>query len=355
MATFSLRRCASLLAASTMTVSTLVACSSAGEVVDTATDAAKDTAEAVTEGGVCAADIKEIEFGILSTESADNLKPKWEPLLADMTEAVGRPVKGFYATDYAGVIEGMGAGKVQVAWYGGKSYIEAAERSNAEAFVQTVSLDGSKGYYSHLITNKENPIVGEIDLEAGDGDKYVVENAADLTFAFNDPNSTSGFLVPTYYVFAQQEANADKIFSELIFAGSHEATALAVSENQVDVATNNNENLDRLKETAPDALEKIQIIWTSPVIPSDPLAYRKDLPDCLKTSIKDFFIGYDNQEVMEGLQWSGLDSAKDEDWNTIRELQIAKDLLEVQNDENLSDVDKQTKLDELNKKLEALK
>ncbi|MEO0434463.1 MAG: phosphonate ABC transporter substrate-binding protein [Cyanobacteria bacterium J06656_5] len=355
MSIISLRRCASLLAASTLMVSSLAACSSAGDVVDTATDAVEDAATSVTEGGTCAADIKEIEFGIISTESADNLKPQWEPLLADMSEAIGRPVKGFYATDYAGVIEGMGAGKVQVAWYGGKSYIEAAERSEAEAFVQTVSLDGSKGYYSHLITNKENPIVGEIDLEAGDGDKYVVENAADLTFAFNDPNSTSGFLVPTYYVFAQQGANADKIFSELVFAGSHEATALAVSENQVDVATNNNENLARLEETAPDALEKIQIIWTSPVIPSDPLAYRKDLPDCLKDSMKDFFIGYDNKEVLEGLQWSGLDSAKDEDWNTIRELQIAKDLLEVQNNENLSDGDKQTKLDELNKKLDALK
>ena len=50
-----------------------------------------------------------------------------------------------------------------------------------------------------------------------------------------------------------------------------------------------------------------------------------------------------------------MDPAKDEDWNTIRELQIAKDLLEVQNSENLSDADKQTKIDELNQKLEALK
>ena len=59
--------------------------------------------------------------------------------------------------------------------------------------------------------------------------------------------------------------------------------------------------------------------------------------------------------MLEGLQWSGLDPAADEDWNTIRELQIAKDILEVQNDENLSDTDKQAQVDELNKKLEALK
>lgn len=347
-----LRRVTSLLATSVLTVSTLAACS--GETTNSA-NTATDSADTATEGEACAPDVAELDFGIISTESQDNLKPVWEPLLADMTEAVGRPVNGFYATDYAGVIEGMGAGKVQVAWYGGKSYIEAAERSNAEAFAQTVALDGTKGYYSHLITNKENPIVQEIDVEAGTGDKYTVENAGNLTFAFNDPNSTSGFLVPSYYVFAQQSANPEKIFSELVYAGSHEATALAVAENQVDIATNNSENLDRLKETAPDALEKIQIIWTSPVIPSDPLAYRSDLPDCLKTSIQDFFYNYDNEEVLTALQWTGLDPAKDEDWNTIRELQIAKDILEVQNDENLSEADKQQQLDELNKALENVK
>lgn len=342
----SLRRFASLLAASTMTVTTLAACSGTGEVVD--------TAGSVTEGSTCAANFKELEFGILSTESTDNLKPVWDPLLADMTETLGRPVNGFYATDYAGVVEGMGAGKVQIAWYGGKSYIEAAERSDAEAFAQAVALDGSKGYYSHLITNKENPIVSEIDLEIGDGDRYVVENAGDLTFAFNDPNSTSGFLVPTYYIFAQQGVNSDKIFSELIFAGSHEATALAVAENQVDVATNNNEDLARLGKTSPDALEKIQIIWTSPIIPNDPIAYRKDLPDCLKKSIKDFFLEYDNKEVLDDLQVTGLSPATDENWNAIRELQITKDLLEVQNNENLSEANKQSKLDALKKKLDAL-
>jgi phosphonate transport system substrate-binding protein len=161
--------------------------------------------------------------------------------------------------------------------------------------------------------------------------------------------------VPTYYVFAQNGANADEIFSELIFAGSHEATALAIAENQVDVATNNNENLARLEETAPDALEKIQVIWTSPVIPSDPLAYRSDLPDCLKESIQDFAFNYDNAEVLAGLQWSGLDPAEDAGWNTIRELEIAKNILEVENNENLSAADKQQQLDELNAKLEALR
>ncbi|MEO1744833.1 MAG: phosphonate ABC transporter substrate-binding protein, partial [Cyanobacteria bacterium J06629_9] len=314
------KRLSALAAASLLSAGTIAACSGG------TTDTAETGGETVAEGEVCAPEFETIEFGVLSTESQENLETEWEPFLADMSDALGREVTGFYATDYAGIIEGMGAGKVQAAWYGGKSYIEAAARSNAEAFAQSVETDGSKGYYSYLITNKENPIVDEIDLEAGNGDEYVVENAGDLTFAFNDPNSTSGFLVPSYYVFAQNNVVPEEAFAELIFAGNHEATALAVAENQVDVATNNSDNLSRLEKTAPDALEKIQIIWTSPVIPSDPLAYRADLPECLKEEIKDFAFNYDNEEVLAGLEWARLDPADDEIWDTVRELEYSKQL-----------------------------
>ncbi|MEL6554779.1 MAG: phosphonate ABC transporter substrate-binding protein [Cyanobacteria bacterium J06621_11] len=346
------KRWTSLLAASLLSTATLMGCSS--QPADTEVDTTAAAGDASTEGGVCAPEIDTLEFGIISTESQDNLKPKWEPLLKAMEEGIGRPVEGFFATDYAGVIEAMGAGKIQMAWYGGKSYIEAAERSEAEAFAQTVAADGSKGYYSHLITNKENPIVGEIDVEAGDGDQFVIANSESLTFAFNDPNSTSGFLVPSYYVFASNGVNPEQAFSELVYAGSHEATAQAVANNQVDVATNNSESLVDLEKSDPAALENIQVIWTSPVIPSDPLAYRKDLPDCLKENIKDFFHNYDDAAVLGGLEWSGFDPAGDADWNTVRELNIGKEILEVENDASLDDAAKQEKLDELNKQLDAL-
>jgi len=330
----------------------LASCTATQQTAESGTTEATDAA---ADGVACAPEIETIEFGIISTESQDNQRPKWEPFIDAMEEALGRPVNAAYATDYAAVIEAMGAGKVQVAWYGGKSYITAAERSQAEAFAQTIATDGSDGYYSHLITNKENPIVADIDLEAGDGDKYVLENASELTFAFNDPESTSGFLVPSYYVFAQAGVNPNEAFEELIFAGSHEATAQAVANNQVDVATNNNESLVNLQESDPAAFEKIQIIWTSPVIPSDPLAYRNDLPDCLKDQIKDFFYNYTDASILEPLGWSKFVPADDANWNTIRELEIGKQILEVQSDANLSDADRQQKLDELNQKLETLK
>lgn len=313
------------------------------------------TAAGATAGEACAPELATLEFGIISTESQDNQKPKWEPFIDAMEVALGRSVNASYATDYAGVIEAMGAGKVQIAWYGGKSYVTAAENADAEAFAQTIAADGSDGYYAYLITNKENPILADIDVEKGDGDQYVLKNASKLTFAFNDPESTSGYLVPSYYIFAQAGVNPNEAFEELVFAGSHEATAQAVANNQVDVATNNSESLNALKESDTAALDKIQVIWTSPVIPSDPLAYRKDLPDCLKTQIKDFFYNYKDAAILGPLDWSKFVPADDSKWNTIRELNIGKEILEVQNDKNLGDADKQKKVEELKQKLAALK
>ena len=265
-----------------------------------------------------AQDLKELNFGIISTESQANQKPIWEPFISAMSQEIGIPVKAFYATQYAGVIEAMRFGQVQLAWYGGKSYVEANKIADAEVFAQTVNDDGTKGYYSHLIMNKDHPDLAKAK-EMG-GDKYVLENAANLQFAFNDPNSTSGFLVPSYYVFAQNNVDPKEAFKRLIFAGNHEATALAIANNQVDVATNNSESLSRLEKTNPDARTNVETIWTSTLIPSDPIAWRADLPEEIKTKLKDFFYNYSDETVLGPLAWQGFDPATDDLWNPIREL-----------------------------------
>ncbi|BAB73927.1 phosphonate ABC transporter substrate-binding protein [Anabaena sp. FACHB-709] len=296
--------------------------------------------------------LKEINFGVLSTESQDNQKPIWEPFAAAMSQEVGIPIKPFYVTQYAAVIEAMRFGKVQAAWLGGKSYIEAARVANAEAFAQVVSADGTRGYYSHLIANKDNPITAE--AKAVGGDKYVIQNAAKLTFAFNEPNSTSGFLVPSYYIFTKNNIEPKKAFKRLIFAGNHEACALAVANKQVDVATVSNEALSRLERTNPTARQKIEIIWQSPLIPSDPIVYRQDLPADIKNRLQKFFYNYKDAKVLTPFEISGFVQAEDKNWHTIRELEIAKKIQETQAKENLSAQEKQQKIAELNQQLKEI-
>ena len=80
-----------------------------------------------------------ITFGIISTESSQNLRSVWEPFLADMSKQTGYEVKAFFAPDYAGVIQGMRFDKVDLAWYGNKSAMEAVDRAGGEIFAQTVA------------------------------------------------------------------------------------------------------------------------------------------------------------------------------------------------------------------------
>ncbi|MGB3653093.1 MAG: phosphonate ABC transporter substrate-binding protein [Rivularia sp. (in: cyanobacteria)] len=301
-------------------------------------------------------EIKEIKFGIVSMESQLNQKPAWEPFIKEMEKQVGVPIKPFYVTQYSGVIEAMAAGDVQMAWYGGKSYVEAAKRSNAEVFAQVVNHDGTTGYTSHLIVNKDNPIVAESKaLGENKGDEYVINNAKKLTFAFNEPNSTSGFLVPSFYVFAKNNVNPKAAFKRLIFAGNHEATASAVANNQVDVATNNSESLSRLARINPETRKNIEVIWTSVLIPSDPIAYRKDLPSELKNKIQDFFYNYKDEQVLKPLGWQGFVTAEDKTWDTIRELEIAKKKAEIESNKNLKEEEKKKQLAELDKQLQEIK
>lgn len=338
-----------LLAAGLLSATGLASCSNNQT---TTADAGSVT---TASGEACAPEITAIDFGILSTESQEALKPKWDPFVEAMQTGIGRKVNAFYANDYAGVIEGMAAGKVQLAWLGGKSYVEASKRADADVFARVINEDGTKGYYSYLITNASNPIVKDIDLKAGNGDQYVIQHSKDLTFAFNDPNSTSGYLVPSYYVFAKNGVDPKTAFKEEpVFAGSHEATLQAAINNQVDVATNNSEMLGSLEKTNPEERKQVQIIWTSPEIPSDPIAYRKDLPDCLKTIIKDFVYSYKDQAVLNPLGWSGFEAAQDADWNPIRELNIGKQIAEIQADQTIPAEEKQKQLDELKKELDAL-
>lgn len=71
-----------------------------------------------------------------------------------MEKKLGVKVNAFFAPDYAGIIQGMRFNKVDIAWYGNLSAMEAVDRANGQVFAQTVAADGSPGYWSVLIVNK---------------------------------------------------------------------------------------------------------------------------------------------------------------------------------------------------------
>jgi phosphonate ABC transporter, periplasmic phosphonate binding protein len=231
-----------------------------------------------------------INFGIISTESASVLEANFKPFLDDMAAALGAEVKPFFASDYAGVIAGMGAKQVDVAWFGNASAIQAVDLAGGEVFAQTVKDNGDRGYYSLLITQKDSPLNSLDD---------VLKCDKSLTFGTGDPNSTSGSVIPGYYAWALNGVTPEECFAK-VAASNHEGNALAVAAGQVDLATNNTESIyARLAKSNPEAAAQIKEIWRSPLIPSDPMVWRADLPQMAKEKIYYFFMQYGRFGDME--------------------------------------------------------
>lgn len=298
--------------------------------------------------GMAHADQPVINFGIISTESSQNLKSIWEPFLKDMSQQTGYQVKAFFAPDYAGIIQGMRFDKVDIAWYGNKAAMEAVDRAHGEIFAQTVAASGAPGYWSLLIANKDSKIDSLEDMLA---------NAKSLTFGNGDPNSTSGYLVPGYYVFAKNNVDPVKAFKRTLNS-SHEVNALAVANKQVDVATFNTEGMERLELTQPEKARQLKVIWKSPLIPGDPLVWRNNLSDEQKNKLRDFFFKYganaEQKKVLADLQWSKFQPSDDDQLLPIRQLELFKQRTDVANNANLGAEGKAAKLKALDEELAKL-
>jgi phosphonate transport system substrate-binding protein len=295
-----------------------------------------------------AADLAELNFGLISTESAQGLKKDWEPIRTDLEKAVGLPVKLFIAPDYAGVIEAMRFNKVQLGWFGNKSAIDVVDRASGEVFCQVINSDGDPGYWSLIVVHKDSPLNTLQDLLA---------KGKDLSFVMGDPQSTSGNLVPGYFAFAKNGVDPQKFFKSFR-NGSHESNALAVANKQADAGTFNTEEMFKLERKQPEKAKELKVIWKSDLIASDPICYRTDLSQELKDKIRGFFLAYgstaEGKANLPPLKMSGFKPSSNNQLLPYRHLGALKEKAKLTNDTTFSAEEKAAKIAELDKKIAEL-
>ena len=248
-----------------------------------------------------------LNFGVIPTDSSANMTERFDSLVKYLEKKLGVQVELKTATDYAAVITGMQFKHIDFAYFGPKSYVEAAARANADAFALEVTMDGSKGYYGVIITRKGT-------------DLSTIQDLKGKTWAFTDPNSTSGTLVPMVYFLQELKIDPDKYFSKVIYSGSHEASMLSVKNGRIDGASTNDLDMARGNGKEWNQEKDFNIIWKSPLIPGSLIAYRKDLPDSLKRALKDAFLTYNDAEGLGRLKLKGYTDVTDEMYNPIRNL-----------------------------------
>lgn len=253
-----------------------------------------------------------VKLGFIPTEGAADSAKRARPIAKKMEDILGVKVEIFTASDYNGIITAMANKHIDFAYFGPKSYTEAAEKANAEAIVMELNKKGQPGYTGLIIARKDSGIT-------------TMKQAQGKTFAFTDPNSTSGFLVPNVLFARDMKVDPKKYFKEVRFSGSHGASILAVKNGSIEVAATNNIDLDRMIEKGSVSLDDFIVLERSDLIPGAPMCARKDLPESLKAAFAGAMLQInDDPEALKVLQNGGYRHTSDTDYDIIRYLKRLK-------------------------------
>lgn len=230
-------------------------------------------------------DVPEIRFGMISVENERDAINRLDGMQTWFAQRLGAPVKVFRGTDYAGVVEALRSGHAEIAYLGPASYA-LARRVMGEKIApifRYLDNQGMEGYHSAVIVKADSPYRSLEDLRG-------------KSIGWADPNSTSGFQVPTHFL---RKAGMDPAthFSRTGFAGSHEQNVMAVLNGTFDcgaVAYSNEarNTFQRMEEKGMIPAGQIRQVWLSPLIPNSPLVLRTDLPEALRQDIRQAFADF---------------------------------------------------------------
>jgi phosphonate transport system substrate-binding protein len=222
---------------------------------------------------------KEITMGVITEENVEDRAKRWDPTRDYLSKELGVPIKWREATDYAGVIEAMKAKKIELAWFGPASFARAwiVTDGNAVPLAAEIDKDGGFGYFGVIIVKKDSPFKSIEDLKG-------------KRFGFADPNSTSGYQAPNFFL-SEAGYKPDEFFGSTTFSGSHENSVKMLYEGNFDaVATwwtnDQKSNMSRMENKGMIPKGQYRIIWKSPRLPSDPFTVPAWLPEDMQEDIK---------------------------------------------------------------------
>ena len=232
--------------------------------------------------------ITEFRIGILGGENAQDRMTSNECYRAAAEKLLGVPVKLFTPADYDGVIQGLLGGTIDMAWLGASAYAKAylTNPEAIEPIMVKTNLDKSYGYYAVGFARKDRGITSLDDMKG-------------KVFAFGDPNSTSGYLIPAIEIPEAIGASMESgdYFGEVKFVGGHEQTIVAVANGDVDAGVTwadgmgawedgyNSGALRKASDAGLVDMNQIVEIWKSKPIPEGPIVLRKSLPERVKLDI----------------------------------------------------------------------
>lgn len=235
-----------------------------------------------------------------------------EELSALLTEETGLYFDVLVTTEYAGAVEAMCSDppEAEMASLNTFSYVLAHERCGVEAELVAVRF-GSPTYNGQIITQ-------------ADSDIQDVEDLAGKTFCRPDPLSTSGWIIPSLTMRAN-DVNSDTDLEEVVDAGSHDAVVTAVYNGDCDAGATYVDARTAIEDDNPDVMEKVRVVALTEDIPNDGVQFIPGMDEELKETIVQGLLTLseteEGQEAMDtAYSWAGLEQHGDQFYDPFRQV-----------------------------------
>jgi phosphonate transport system substrate-binding protein len=267
---------------------------------------------------VAAQGLKELRLSAIPDENPQEMLRIYSPFAEYLTKEIGMPVKFTPVVDYAATVEGLAANRLEMVWYGGLTSVQAAKQAKGARRIIMRKEDAE--FKSHFITRKDTGVKALADLKG-------------KTFAFGSVSSTSGHLMPRYFLL-KGGINPEKDFAKFSFSGAHDATAAWVEAGQVDAGALNFLVWDKLIETKKVDTSKVSIFWTTPPYVDYVWTVRAGVDKATVEKITKAFLKLDynkpdDKKLLDLHRTKGYIAAKDEDWKGIEDAAIAAGLIKL--------------------------
>lgn len=218
-----------------------------------------------------------LRVSAIPDEAPTELQRKFKPLGEYLSQATGMKVVFTPVSDYAAVVESLATRKLDLAWLGGFTYVQARIRTNGTA-IPLVQREEDARFTSRFIT--ADP---------------AIQSLADLkgkTFAFGAPSSTSGSLMPRFFL-QQAGLQPEKDFKTVAYSGAHDATVAFVAAGKAEAGVLNASVWDKLVETKKVDPAKVRVFATTPPYFDYNWTVRGDLDPAVVQKIKAAFLALD--------------------------------------------------------------
>lgn len=255
-------------------------------------------------------------LGFVPSLEADKIAESAKPMADFLTSELGIPVETFTSTNYVGLIEAMGSGKVDIGALAPLAYVLANDQNGAEVILKS-SRNEAVTYHAIFLARADSGI-------------KTIEQAKGKRMAFVDPASASGYLFPAAFL-KEKGYDPETYFAQTKFAGSHDNAIRAVYNGDVDVAVVYDDARNKVEDTIPDIKEKVVVIGKTEEIPNDTFSVRKDLDPEMKEKVKQALLKYASspegkKTLLEVYEIDGLVEAQDSDYDVVRKTAQAMDI-----------------------------